>query len=112
MSGISTHVLDLTQGRPAEGLKVRLDRLSGTGWEALAERVTDADGRVADLLVAPQLVKGIHRLSFETRDYAHGRGVPTFYPEVQVMFEIGDPAKHYHVPLLFSPYGYSTYRGS
>jgi len=112
MSGISTHVLDLTNGQPAAGMKVRLDRLGGTGWEPLVEKLTDADGRISDLLLAPGLVKGIHRLTFSTRDYAHGRGVPTFYPEVQVMFDVGDAAKHYHVPLLFSPYGYSTYRGS
>ena len=112
MSGITTHVLDLAKGRPAGGLGVRLERLTGTGWEKLEERTTDADGRVKDLHLGPQVPKGVYRITFATRAYAHDQGVPTFYPEVQVVFEVGDPAQHYHVPLLFSPYGYSTYRGS
>lgn len=112
MSGITTHVLDLALGRPAAELLVRLDRLTGAGWERVVERETDADGRVKDLYAEPQIPKGVYRLTFATRPYFHGRGVPTFYPEVTVTFEVGDGGQHYHVPLLVSPYGYSTYRGS
>ena len=112
MSSITTHVLDLSLGRPAAELSVRLDRLEGSGWGRVAERETDAEGRVKDLLNEPQIPKGIYRLVFETRRYFHGRGTPTFYPEVNVVFEVGDGTQHHHVPLLLSPYGYSTYRGS
>lgn len=112
MSGITTHVLDLAAGRPAAGLEVRLDKLAGPGWERVTERVTDDDGRVKDLMIGPVVPKGVYRITFATRTYFHGRSQPTFYPEVNVVFEIGDPTQHYHVPLLVSPYGYSTYRGS
>ena len=64
------------------------------------------------LMPGPQIPTGVYRLIFATRRYSHGKGVPTFYPEVQVIFEVGNSTQHYHVPLLFSPYGYSTYRGS
>ena len=113
MSGITTHVLDLAAGRPAAALNVRLDRLDGNGWLNVAERATDDDGRVKDF-VAPGsvLATGIYRLTFSTRPYFHGRGTPTFYPEVTVTFEVGNGSQHYHVPLLVSPWGYSTYRGS
>jgi 5-hydroxyisourate hydrolase len=112
MSGITTHVLDLSSGQPAAGIGVRLERLTGTGWDKVEERITDSDGRVKDLHLGPQVPKGVYRITFATRQYAHGKGMPTFYPEVQVMFEVGDSTQNYHVPLLFSPYGYSTYRGS
>jgi 5-hydroxyisourate hydrolase len=112
MSGITTHVLDISAGVPAQGIAVRLDRLSGTGWDRVSERLTDLNGRVEDLHLGPQVPKGLYRITFATRPYFHGKGMPTFYPEVHVMFEVGDPAQHYHVPLLLSAYGYSTYRGS
>ena len=112
MSGITTHVLDLSAGRPAAGIAVRLDLLAGSGWDRVAERETDEDGRIKDLYLGPQVPKGVYRITFATRPYFHGKGVPTFYPEVTVLFEVGDPAQHYHVPLLLSPYGYSTYRGT
>jgi hydroxyisourate hydrolase len=113
MNGITTHVLDLAAGRPAAGMTVRLDRLMGTGWSKVAEQATDDDGRARELLPAgapPEA--GIYRLTFATRAYFHDKGTPTFYPEVSVTFEVGNPAQHYHVPLLVSPWGYSTYRGS
>jgi 5-hydroxyisourate hydrolase len=113
MSGITTHVLDLAAGRPAAALNVRLDRLEGSGWMNVAERATDHDGRVKDFVAhGAALATGIYRLTFATRPYFHGRGTPTFYPEVSVTFEVGNGAQHYHVPLLVSPWGYSTYRGS
>lgn len=113
MSGITTHVLDLALGRPAGGVTVRLERRAGVGWTTLAERVTDADGRVKDLVPAgAKLEAGIHRLTFATGVYQASHGTATFYPEVPVVFEIKDPGQHHHVPLLLGPFGYSTYRGS
>lgn len=106
---LSTHVLDTARGRPAGGMPVRLDRYEGAGWRALAEDVTDDDGRLKDL---PADAEGTYRLRFGTGPYFAARREPTFYPEVGVVFEITDAAEHHHVPLLVSPYGYSTYRGS
>jgi 5-hydroxyisourate hydrolase len=100
---LSTHVLDAARGRPARGVPVRLDRRDGDGWHRVAEGRTDDDGRVRDL---PPPEEGIYRLVFDTADYSD------FYPEVSVAFTVTDPGEHYHVPLLLSPYAYSTYRGS
>ncbi|WP_433715229.1 hydroxyisourate hydrolase [Nocardia sp. CA-084685] len=97
---LSTHVLDAASGRPAAGLPVRLEKADGT---VLAERRTDDDGRIKDL---PALEIGVHRLIFETGDFS------PFYPSVTIDFLVTAPAEHYHVPLLLSPYSYSTYRGS
>jgi 5-hydroxyisourate hydrolase len=113
MSRITTHVLDLALGRPARGVPVWLERRTADrGWVKLAERATDDDGRIADLTTAGSLEVGTYRLIFGTGEYFHARNVSTFYPEVLVVFEIRDPAQHHHVPLLLSPFGYSTYRGS
>src|SRR5262245_44270263 len=112
MSGITTHVLDLSAGRPAAGMTVRLEKLNGSKWTVVAKRTTDGDGRVKDLVGGPDVAKAVYRITFDTLDYFSGRNAATFYPEVTVVFEIGDPAQHYHVPLLVSPWGYSTYRGS
>jgi len=111
MSGITTHVLDLSAGRPAAGMTVRLEKLNGSNWTVVAERTTDADGRVKDLH-AEQVAQGVYRITFDTLDYFSGIGATTFYPEVTVVFEIAHSEQHYHVPLLVSPWGYSTYRGS
>jgi 5-hydroxyisourate hydrolase len=111
MSTLSTHVLDAASGQPAAGVRVALHRRDGDGWEPLGEGVTDADGRVRDL--APGgLGAGVHRLVFATGDYFAATGQIGFYPEVPVVFEITDPGGHYHVPLLLSPFAFSTYRGS
>jgi 5-hydroxyisourate hydrolase len=109
---ISTHVLDATTGRPAAGLELVLSRQDGGGWHELARRRTGVDGRVADL--APGRTAGVHRIVFLTEAYlkAQSAAAETFYPEVAVIFRITDPAGHHHVPLLLSPYAYSTYRGS
>ena len=109
MSGITTHVLDTSRGRPAAGVSVRLER----GAAVLGSGRTDADGRMRDLLPPHlQLHSGAYRLVFETGVYFREQGVEAFYPHVAIDFEIRDAAQHYHVPLLLSPFGYSTYRGS
>ncbi len=104
---LSTHVLDAVTGRPAEGVRVAVERRTGDGWAGVTERRTDADGRVADL--AGALEAGVHRLVFDVEGYL---GPECFYPEVAVTFRVTDPAAHLHVPLLLSPFAYSTYRGS
>ena len=111
MSTLSTHLLDAVSGLPAAGVRVALDRRDGDGWQPLGEQVTDDDGRVRDL--APGgLGVGVHRLSFATGQYFAATGQSGFYPEVSVVFEVTELGRHYHVPLLLSPFAYSTYRGS
>jgi 5-hydroxyisourate hydrolase len=113
MSGISTHVLDQTTGKPAAGVSVVLERKTETaGWERVGGAVTDADGRARDLIASDELLPGDHRMTFETGAYFLGRKLESFYPEVTIAFTIRDAAQTYHVPLLLSPFGYSTYRGS
>ena len=113
MSRITTHVLDIAHGEPARNVTVRLEQDKDGGWLMLAERRTDADGRVRDLLAAEtQPAAGRYRITFGTGEYFRGRGADCFHPEVSVVFEIARPDQHYHVPLLVSPFGYSTYRGS
>ena len=113
-SPITTHVLDTGQGHPAAGVKARLANLAADGtWQELAQGSTNADGRVSDLLPAEKpLAPGVYRLTFETGAYFRALGLPSFYPHVVIVFEIKDSSQHYHVPLLLSPFGYSTYRGS
>lgn len=113
MSAITTHVLDTSLGRPAEGVAVLLEAAEGAGFRELARGSTDHDGRCRDLLAqgAP-LAKGTHRLTFASGAYFAARGVATFFPHVCIVFEVHDPSQHHHVPLLLSPFGYSTYRGS
>ena len=106
MASLSTHVLDTAAGRPAEGLRVTLESADGS---VLAEALTDADGRVGAL--AGDLVAEDHVLRFDTGGWFAARGETAFYPEVVVAFTVLDDG-HYHVPLLLSPFGYSTYRGS
>jgi 5-hydroxyisourate hydrolase len=110
---ITTHALDTATGRPARGLPVRLEVRRGDGWVALAERATDDDGRVRDLVPPGSRVDaGVYRLTFATGRYFAAADRPTFFPEVAIVFEVRDPAESHHVPLLVSPFGYSTYRGS
>lgn len=104
---LSTHVLDTARGRPAAGLTVTCERRDADGWRHVATAVTDGDGRVPHLVA--DLDAGVHRLVFATGEWADSR---IFWPEVVVTFEVTAPADHHHVPLLLSPYGYSTYRGS
>lgn len=109
---LSSHVLDSTLGAPAIGVPVRWERLTGDAWQPVAHAVTDDDGRVTGWGVAEPLEVGTHRLVFGSGDYFSGRGVETFYPEVVVVFAVTDTDRHHHVPLLLSPFAYSTYRGS
>lgn len=121
MSTISTHVLDTSLGKPAAGVPVLLERIrdpkSGNAHELRDLRVgvgtTDDDGRLRDFLTAGgTLEAGTYRLRFDVAEYFVRTGRESFYPEVCVLFRVGNVDEHYHVPLLISPYGYSTYRGS
>ena len=112
MSGITTHVLDTARGRPASGMRVVLEARTDDGWTAVGGGETDADGRVPGLAPDGTLHPGIHRITFFTGDWFAAERLPGFYPLVTVVCEIDDSAAHYHVPLLLSPYSYSTYRGS
>lgn len=105
---ITTHVLDTAAGRPAAGVAVALERAGEAGeWTVLSQRRTDGDGRVRELGAAP--APGCYRLRFDTAGHL---GPEAFFPEVVVQFTVADPAADLHVPLLLSPFGYSTYRGS
>lgn len=114
MSPITTHILDITSGKPGAGIPVVLKRKTHTaGWQTIAEEVTDIDGRLNDLLSASEaFMPGHYRLIFETGAYFLMLGVECFFPQITVSFAVKDPTQHYHVPLLLSPFGYSTYRGS
>ena len=113
MSGITTHVLDTSRGCPAQGVPVRLEVQEGAAWRELGRGATDADGRLRTLLPAgAPIAAGTYRITFDTAAYFKVCGVEGFYPEVTIPFIVKDAAAHYHVPLLISPYGYSTYRGS
>lgn len=113
MSAITTHVLDTSLGRPGIGIAVSLERRDDAGsWHNAGAGVTNADGRVINLLAPGSMRRGAHRLSFDTGPYFHALGTTTFYPVVEVVFDVSDESQHYHVPLLVSPFGYSTYRGS
>ncbi|MEZ4338764.1 MAG: hydroxyisourate hydrolase [Sandaracinaceae bacterium] len=105
---ITTHVLDVAEGRPAAGVAVRLERAMGGGFAPLASGVTDGDGRCSTLLAPDHALEaGVYRISFDVGAYQTG-----FYPSVSIDFRVEATDEHYHVPLLLSPYGYSTYRGS
>lgn len=106
MSGITTHVLDTSRGRPAASIPVRLERFASGEWRELARAATNADGRWN---TGVPLETGSHRLVFDVRTATGENG---FYSEVQIQFEVRDVSQHYHVPLLLSPFGYTTYRGS
>lgn len=112
-SPITTHVLDTAQGRPARGVPIRLEVVAQDGTaQEIGHGVTNDDGRVVDLLAPGSLRAGAYRITFETGAYFAEHDGGAFYPRVAVDFVVVDPAQHYHVPLLLSPFGYSTYRGS
>jgi 5-hydroxyisourate hydrolase len=111
MSLVTTHVLDTTHGRPASGLGLSLVALRGGAAVELARRVTGGDGRVQDL-APPTLEAGVYQLVFETGPFWAGLGIAAFHPRVVVEFDLRDPRQHHHVPLLISPFGYTTYRGT
>ena len=113
-SPITTHVLDITRATPASGMEVTLELSSSSReWREIARGRTDADGRINTLIsgsTAP--APGTYRLVFQTGAYFQSLGTATFYPFVEIVFELKDSSKQHHVPLLISPFGYSTYRGS
>ncbi len=111
--GISTHILDTSLGRPAAAVPVSLARLEREHWTTIAHRETDRDGRCKDLLsVDTSIASGIYRLRFETSVYFGRLGSRSLYPYVEIVFEVPDPAAHFHIPLLLSANSYTTYRGS
>lgn len=113
MSPITTHVLDTRLGAPAAGVSIHLEKLDAVGgWHLLASGATDEDGRLGRLLDEGTLTKGHYRLSFDVGGYFEQQAVEHFYPQVSIEFNVANPDAHYHVPLLLSPFGYSTYRGS
>jgi 5-hydroxyisourate hydrolase len=112
MSAITTHVLDTSLGRPGAGIRVELHRKSGEEWKLVGLGHTDANGRCGDLTREEKPVPGTYRLMFDAAEYFRSLNTKTFYSVIPVIFEVSDPNQHYHVPLLISPFGYSTYRGS
>ena len=114
MNRISTHVLDTTRGRPAENVPVRLERKEAGGdWSTVAEARTDHDGRCGQLLPHEQLLHaGLYRLAFDTGSYFTAQKVDGLYPGVEITFQVREGESHFHIPLLLSPNGYTTYRGS
>jgi 5-hydroxyisourate hydrolase len=114
MSGITTHVLDTGRGEPAADVSVRLERCDTPGlWVLVARGCTDADGRLGTLVeVGAPVAAAVYRLLFETGAYFEAQGMRAFYPNVTIEFEVADGEAHYHVPLLVSRFGYTTYRGS
>jgi 5-hydroxyisourate hydrolase len=106
---ISTHILDTVRGEPARDVHVRLERRDTDGWSLIAEGQTDADGRLRQWAPVAEWRAGGYRLVFSVEPYLGGEA---FFPEIIVAFHVHDPDRHHHVPLLLSPYGYTTYRGS
>lgn len=111
-SPITSHVLDTARGRPAEGVPVSIDIERDGAWHRLAVSVTNDDGRVPGFVAGHTLERARYRVIFDTAVYFAKHGTTGFYPRVEIVFDIASPAEHYHIPLLLSPYGYSTYRGS
>jgi 5-hydroxyisourate hydrolase len=113
MSKITTHVLDTARGRPAAGVAITLEFENNGGWELVGSGITDAQGRVKEFFSPGfEMRPGVYRITFDTASYFAALGTEGFYREVTVVFSINDADQHYHVPLLLSPFGYSTYRGS
>jgi 5-hydroxyisourate hydrolase len=113
-SPITTHVLDVSRGKAAAGVAVVLEQREASGsWKQLSRGATNADGRMEDLLKPGSRAEaGAYRLTFESDAYFRSSGTASFYPQIQIIFQVTNPAEHHHVPLLLSPFGYSTYRGT
>ncbi len=109
---ITTHVLDTAAGRPGRGIAIELERIEGTTWQLVGGGVTDDDGRLRTLTPQGPVTPGTYRIRFQTGAYFSANGVVGFFPVVEIQFVVADGAQHYHVPLLLSPFGFSTYRGS
>jgi 5-hydroxyisourate hydrolase len=112
MSGISTHILDLSLGRPAAGVAVSLQRHDPTDWQTVAQATTNGDGRCAELLARERVLPATYRLIFAIEPYFAREGRKTLFPEIIIVFEVTEGEGNYHIPLLLNPFGYSTYRGS
>jgi 5-hydroxyisourate hydrolase len=110
---ITTHVLDISRGQPAAGIAVHLEFFAANGeWRALGQGTTNSDGRALNLIEPATFIIGRYRLVFATADYFTAQNIKSFYPQVTIEFLVTAADEHYHVPLLLSPFGYSTYRGS
>jgi 5-hydroxyisourate hydrolase len=114
MSRVSTHVLDTAKGKPAAGVPVRLDRRdSADAWRQIGAKQTDHDGRCAQLLPEGEsLREGVYRLALDTGSYFAAQGIVGLYPVVEITFTVRGGESHFHIPLLLSANGYTTYRGS
>jgi len=111
---LSSHILDISKGMPASGVPIRLEKMDTNKktWSVIEEKVTDANGRITDFLSSDRSNNvGIYKLTYLTADYFKRQNIESFYPFIEVVFEIKD-SKHYHVPITLSAYGYSTYRGN
>lgn len=110
---LSSHILDVSQGKPAPGVTIQLEKLNqkNNKWSVVASKVTDENGRVPDFLPSDKSNLGIYKLTYFTKDYFQQQGTESFYPFIDVVFEIKDE-NHYHVPITLSAFGYSTYRGN
>jgi 5-hydroxyisourate hydrolase len=112
MSQLTTHILDTTKGKPAPGVRISLYQQHNEEWKEIGIGTTNSDGRVSDLLKKDTLLgMGIYKMRFETGEYFDKQGIQSFYPFVEIVFNI-NTQEHYHIPLLISPHGYNTYRGS
>lgn len=111
-SVITTHILDTHRGRPAAGVDVSLYQWQQQSWQLMAQAQTDDDGRITEWLGERQREQGLYRLVFSTQDYFSRYELSSLYPQVEIHFQIDDASEHYHIPLLLSANGYSTYRGS
>ena len=113
MSAITTHVLDITRGLPAQGVRIELEQKQGGEWLALGSGVTNSDGRLSDLLPRESTLRpGLYRLRFLTGEYFSRFGIAALHPFIEIVFDARDEGANYHIPLLLSPHAYSTYRGS
>jgi 5-hydroxyisourate hydrolase len=109
---ITTHVLDTSLGKPGKAIAIELERAEHTIWKLVGGGITDDDGRLRTLTPAGPVAPGTYRIRFQTGAYFTAQGVTGFFPLVEIQFTVEDGAQHYHVPLLLSPYSFSTYRGS
>jgi len=109
---ITTHVLDTSAGRPGRGIAIELERVEHGVWHLIGGGITDDDGRLRTLTPAGPIAVGTYRIRFQTGAYFTAHGTPGFFPIVEIQFTVADGEQHYHVPLLLSPFSYSTYRGS
>ncbi|MEW6760396.1 MAG: hydroxyisourate hydrolase [Pseudomonadota bacterium] len=110
---LSVHVLDQQSGQPGAGIEVMLEQRTGSDWRELARGVTNEQGRIPALYPEGKAMRaGDYRIVFRTGEHFARKGQPTFFPRIPVEFTVDAPAQHYHIPLLLSPFGYSTYRGN